>query len=776
MGGLLIEKLVILTTLALLSYLALVRAICPDSYKKVTKDELIKLDREVSEFYKEQYDSLDRKNVTYEEQLFKTIRAGRHATVINYHDFKYTNLEAMRRAEGAKVNDALCVRQLGVLLNLARVSRLGSTNLPLSAIDFLESSGRVEPGALNGNTYWKGSEASCVRAKVPIEVSRHYLNESHHDHYASSPINHESDEKIITGRYCIAHLKAKSWPKWDKFFEDRISIKLGLCIPETCHSRIYIENADVNKEIDFFARHNLLQPFNNDRYEISYLYCLPDEDSQHREWNLSAKLFVSFVVVWFLITIYANYKYQQRAHLIRKLREVVDIRMIISQKRESSSNQRQLESDEEYEQNKRIIATKTNTISAGGLSESKGGQLNSTVRSATPENSTKSLHTLGLPAYGQAGSAASSLNPSPMPSEVEDNDGEFGAIRPLVVKRKQSLLKKKSSNPKSSNQEEASNTGGLDFIKAFSISSNLNYLFRRRKDESDARASSQDTVDQQVSADEGKQKQMANQVSQSQQFSASINKRASISNEALIKDLRQQEQDDEFEGSSYKVSIVSSHSSNDTRPQSDGHLNTSAASDAGKMKTTKTTKKNKRVDMDILDGVKVIATGWIIYGHTMMFFFGVVNDLRFADERMFDFTIITLLNTLQVVSMFYIITGALVTYLAFGRERRNEILKPSFWILAVLSRYLRLLPPYLLVFWFARNVATYTGSGATWSDYRTDDQHVRHYCSKEPWSIVLTMSAADIKIPLDCVPQTWYLSNDFRTLLIIPIYVIILAK
>ena len=38
------------------------------------------------------------------------------------------------------------------------------------------------------------------------------------------------------------------------------------------------------------------------------------------------------------------------------------------------------------------------------------------------------------------------------------------------------------------------------------------------------------------------------------------------------------------------------------------------------------------------------------------------------------------------------------------------------------------------------------------------------------------MSAADIKIPIGCVPQAWYLSDDFRTLLVLPIYVILLDR
>lgn len=745
-------------------------AICPDSYKRIGKGELIKLDREVGQFFKESYEYLETQNVTYEEQLFKSIRASRHTTVINYHDFKYSDVQTMRQSEGARVNDTLCLEHLGVLINIARANELDRPSLPLSAIDFLESSGRSEAGALNGNSYWKGSEASCIRAKLLPRVSKRYLLNQAAPNSTSTHFNSDEDG-LILGRYSIVHLRAKSWPKWDKFFEDRISIKMGLCIPDTCHSRIYLENAEVKSSIDFLARHNLMQPFNGDRYEISYLYCFPDDDSQFRQYDLPTKLFIAFAVFWTLLTVYANYKYQQRAHLVRKLREAVDIRMIISQKRDSDVQRGQTESDEEYEDQKRVAAAAAAAVTAANSSNTSGEPPKSTSgdHHLMPSNAMKSPQTLGLP-VSNAGSNCSSLNPSPMPSEVEDNDGDFGAIRPLVVNR--SHIKKRST-PKIKSDDS---TGGPDFIKAFSIGSNLDYLFRRRKDESDARASSQGAAagEEESSFDRATTKQQrqpsAGQVkTQSQQFSSAINRCTSSSNEALIKDLQQQQGGEQgSERKTFKVAIVSSHS---TGSQDDQSSPQEASKTAGKDK-----RKQRRVNMDILDGIKVIATGWIVYGHTMMLFFGLVNDLRFADERMFDFTIITLLNTLQVVSMFYIITGALVTYLAFSRERREEITRPAFWILAVLARYFRLMPAYLLVFWFARNVATHTGNGASWSDYRTDDQHVRQFCTKEPWSVLLTMSAADIKIPFDCVPQAWYLSNDFRTLLILPIYVVILAK
>lgn len=683
-------------------------------YDKLAREELLKLDWEVTEYYQDSYEVLDRRNVTYDDHLFKSIRALRHTIVLNQFDYRYTDATIMRNSAGPKVDPKLCDKQLGTLVRMAESREKPGSEVPLSAINFLESSGRTEPGILNGNFIWWGSFSSCTRASISAQSARKFMGRV-------------VDDSSIKGRYCVAHLRAKSWPKYDIYFEDRITIRVGICIPESCHSSQYFESRSMQDNIDRLTRMNLASPFNSERYEISYLYCLPDEDSPFRQWDLGTQLFVAFSVVWVLLLIWCNYKYHQRSMAMRKLRNTVDIRMIIKQKKESTISSSSTE-DEDSSPDEQISSPEV--------------QKSSEVRSLKEPPKSTDTQSLRLP---DSASRCSSNNPTPMASDIEENDGEFNAIRPIVVDSN----KCKKSSRNYADQGVSTPPSGIDLIQAFSIESNINYLLKTRRGEARARG---DRNTQQLSSDRVGKPGQPKRASQ-QQITTSINRRTSSSNEALIKNLKQHEQE-LGNIAKPKVAILDESVSNSGRDEQ---------------------RFKHRVNVDIFDGIKVFATSWIIYGHTLMLFFGLVMDLRFGDERMLDFIMVASINTLQVVGLFYIITGALLTYLAFSRQKTEQLLKPSFWILVVFSRYIRLIPTYLLVFWFARHVSPFTGSGIFWFDYRTDSEHVRGYCSTESWATMLTMSAADIKIPLDCIPQAWYLSNDFRTLLILPFFIIILA-
>lgn len=677
----------------------LVCAVSTNRYDKLKKEELVSLDREVTDYYNASYETLDDRNVTYDHQLFISIRSIRHTTVLNQFDFRYTDEERIRKSQGPNVNTELCKQQLRILNRMAKDSSqsgdLNSRNsVPISALNFLESSGRAEAGVLNGNFIWWGSHASCIRAKISGKSVQKYLSS-------------ESRQSDIRSRYCIVHLKAKSWPKWDIYFEDRISIRVGVCLPQSCHTGPYLESEEIRRDVDTLVRYNLLAPYNGDRYETTYLYCLPDEDSEFRQWDLGTKLFVAFAVFWLSLLLYTNKRYHERLRTMQKLRESVDIRMIINQKFDDQCD------DSETEDNRR--------------DEQQVAQVGARNTDSDCKQAPQSL--LSPDTGNQAPMSASA---SPMASDIEENDGEFNVIRPIVTNSKKS--RKRSSGQ----QTESSSGGGIDVIKAFSIKSNVDYLFRTRSSEHQAKRDESSGGSHQVGRKRGS----------SQQLSA-VTRRTS-SNEALIKDLQRDEE--EAGGTKSKVAIVS-----------------------GEERNSASARRKGRVNIDIFDGIKTIATCYIIYGHTLMFFFGLVSDLRFGDERMLDFIMVATINTLQVVSLFYIITGILLTYLAFSRQKLKQLMQPSFWVLVIVGRYIRLIPTYMLVFWFARHVAPYTGMGSAWYDYRTDIEHVRGYCSNQSWYTMLSMSAADVKIPFDCVPQAWYLSNDFRTLLILPVYIMILA-
>lgn len=664
-------------------------------YDKLSKEELLELDREVTDFYLEKYDQLDTLNVSYDEQILKSMRAQRHTNVLNHYDYIYTDYKTMLNSIGAKVDRKKCEIQLRALVEMSK----NLEDTPLSVRDFFDASSPSAAGVLNGNFVWLGSPATCQRAKISAN--------------SSLKITKDSEVGEINARFCVAHIKSNSWPDWDKYFEQRLRIRIGICLPESCHSNLYVDSEQIRKDVDYLNRHKLPKPFNGDNYSTTYLYCLPDEDSPHRQIDLGAKLLIGFLFFWLALTLYTNIKYHRRKKLVHRLRNSVDIRMIISEKRDDYDDETENKISNESDKNQTSTSSEhLSSLKSNTLSPNMGGNM----------------------------SQLSSAGPTPIPSEIEDNDGEFNVIRPVVVTKNP---KKRSKSKDLSKAETFSKSdSGLDFLRAFSIQSNLNYLCKNRINETEAR--------------ERHSNEQQEVVINSKKFSLS-NNRISASNEALLHD---------FKKDKSKVAIVSNYKYDET---TSGGL-TQDSSDDDKSMT------RKRVNVNIFDGIKVFATAYIVHGHVLMFFFGVVTDLRFATERMFNFSLIFTFNALHVVGLFYIITGILTTYLAFSRQKKKELLKPTFWILVIASRYLRLIPTYLLVFWFAKHLAAHTGGGPTWFDYRTDMEHVRGFCLTESWKTMLTMSASDVKVPYDCVPQSWYLSNDFRTLLILPFYVMILAK
>lgn len=626
---------------------------------KLSRKNLLDLDREVSTFYETKYETLDAMNVTYDEQLFRMLRAIRHTTVIHPFDFKYSDESIVERSLGSVANSELCKRQLVILKKMAmfKQQQRSSIEVPLSVMNFFDSNGQAEPGALNGNFVWLGSFATCARANIPARTVGRFLDVGVAAGGASSTMDNQV--RNIKGRYCVAHLRAKSWPKWDIYFEDRITIRKGICLPETCHTKFHRHDEHIRQLVDYLARHDMAAPFNDDsRYATDELFCLPDEDSPHRQPDLGSKLFVCFVLLWIAITIYTNHKYAQRQEAVRRLREIVDIKMVVSE-----TGRAELSDSTDTDDS----ASGPTTVESADRKQQQQQQQQNVSKRDHANNS------LAKQCSGSQSAAA----------DLEQTRSQFSGA---------------------GQQHERT----FDLWRAFSVEANIEHLFKSRP---------------------------------------SPTHKPTTSSAYVARNMRPREQPTD---------------------QQQAHETQQVAAAAADSRAA-------RVDTSVLDGLKVFGTMYIVFGHTLMFLFGVLYDIRFADERMFDTVMIASINGLQVVGLFYIIAGVLLTYLTFSKQKRKQLLRPSFWILVMFGRYCRLIPTYLLVFWFARHVAPHTGEGPGFVDYRTDIEHTRGYCGQESWLTMLTLSAADAKIPMGCLPQAWYLSNDFRTLLVLPIYVIILA-
>lgn len=623
-----------LTTALIVSKHESADALSTGQLTKLTRQQLLDLDKEVSRYYSNSYGTLDKQNISYDEQLYHTMRAIRHTVVVDLFDFRYSDDSYRKQSMGAKVDDALCKRQLAILTRLAKMHYESSqVPLPLTVVNYLESNAKVPSGVLDGNIVWLGSPDSCVRADIPAQVIGRLLD-SHEEH------------QDIKGRYCVAHMRAKSWPKWDMYFEDRLSLRIGICIPEPCHSQIYKEDGQVRQQVDYLARRYLAEPFKDDtRYETYEMYCLPDEDSPYRQFDLGAKLFMAFVVVWVGILIYTNMKYHQRSEAMRRLRETVDIKMIVSEKvgRE--------EFDHDVNDRKELMDS---------------------------------------------------------PEDVHQDSPEVAKCKREYANNS---LAKQCGQSKGVRPNRDDSEVSFDFVQAFSIEANIDYLFRSRANDYKTKGN-------------------------------------------IFRQTKKREK--------------TGKGANDEQTHSKD-------TDINEENVSRSHQKSSRVNLDVLDAVKVFCTMYIVLGHMFMFYFDVIEDMRHATDRMMGLPILILANSLHVVQLFYIMAGLLLTFLTISRHKRKHIIRPPLWILVIVGRYCRMVPMYFIVFWFARHVSPHTGYGPTWFDYRTDHENTRGHCATESWLTMLTLSSADVKLPLGCLPQTWYLSNDFRTLLVLPIYIITLA-
>ncbi|KFD53600.1 hypothetical protein M513_05516 [Trichuris suis] len=175
-----------------------------------------------------------------------------------------------------------------------------------------------------------------------------------------------------------------------------------------------------------------------------------------------------------------------------------------------------------------------------------------------------------------------------------------------------------------------------------------------------------------------------------------------------------------------------------------------------------------------LHGIRVITMAWIMACHLVCFSQSVVNNVDELRRSYSDsFLAQYIYNGTFRVATFFIISGALFSYSMLGRTRKrchqNE-LNWKFCLIAVLNRYLRLLPVY------AFSVALLAGMLPHFSDFPT--WYVvdpLRQCASSWWKNLLYISNLE-HVQL-CMPWTWYLAADFQLFVVhLPLVLLLLKK
>lgn len=183
----------------------------------------------------------------------------------------------------------------------------------------------------------------------------------------------------------------------------------------------------------------------------------------------------------------------------------------------------------------------------------------------------------------------------------------------------------------------------------------------------------------------------------------------------------------------------------------------------------------KALNLNVVDGLKVLSMIWLISGHTMLFLMRTIANARDFWSILLDGRFITVMAGIFPVDSFFVITGVLTAYLKFNKKRGAAMHSVRHWVDAFVHRYLRFMPMYVIIFWYTRDVSEYIGSGPLW-DYATADTSLRSMCKRESFLVPLLFQANQKPIEQHCVKPAWYLANDYQYLLVTPVFMALIIK
>ena len=181
--------------------------------------------------------------------------------------------------------------------------------------------------------------------------------------------------------------------------------------------------------------------------------------------------------------------------------------------------------------------------------------------------------------------------------------------------------------------------------------------------------------------------------------------------------------------------------------------------------------------MKCLNGIRVLSMVWIIWGHTynyigdQSYFLLTQNALDLLDLQKERIDAQLIINALYGVDTFFLVSATLISLSLLRMLKKNGMPKFYFWPLMYLERYLRLVPPYIMIFLLYVFVVPYIGSGPLWksSDFPMKNADCHNYW----WAYFLLVNNF---VPngkgTRCLGYYWYVSNDFQLFLVAPFLIV----
>eukprot|EP01022_Parablepharisma_sp_SALTPOND_P004886 TRINITY_DN1211_c0_g2_i1.p1 TRINITY_DN1211_c0_g2~~TRINITY_DN1211_c0_g2_i1.p1 ORF type:complete len:734 (-),score=46.33 TRINITY_DN1211_c0_g2_i1:2570-4501(-) len=173
-----------------------------------------------------------------------------------------------------------------------------------------------------------------------------------------------------------------------------------------------------------------------------------------------------------------------------------------------------------------------------------------------------------------------------------------------------------------------------------------------------------------------------------------------------------------------------------------------------------------RVDknLDILNGVKILSMGWIMFGHLLMLLtmVPILNIIELPDFflKRRSFSLYT--SASLAVDVFFCLTGFLGILVGTEQLRHQKNNRFLAVLLIYVHRYIRMLPVYVFAILVPLYILPYLGDGANYYVVKM----VKGNCEKD-W-IYNLLYVNNFLYEHNCIGWTWYIANDFQMYLLVP--------
>jgi peptidoglycan/LPS O-acetylase OafA/YrhL len=186
----------------------------------------------------------------------------------------------------------------------------------------------------------------------------------------------------------------------------------------------------------------------------------------------------------------------------------------------------------------------------------------------------------------------------------------------------------------------------------------------------------------------------------------------------------------------------------------------------GNLKSLLNTKNKTDENLDILNGIRVIAMLWIIYDHVYDFGSeGPIKNLRdYEKEIKLSYAMTLVINGTVSVDIFFLFSGFLATlsFMKVFQNKKNRSVKTV--LLSYLFRYIRLTPLLLVCILYR----LYIERGLKDYPFHVKLQYDGDRCDKTWYYPLLYISNLMSSFADMCVDWTWYLMVDMQMFIFCP--------